>query len=544
MRDWTVRQRIQASLATILLLMVVMGWVAYSRLNHVAREAEGVQRDAVPGMYYGAQIVRALYANYSLMDRDIFYEPDADDKDIASLLGEIRTTRNHLISLTQAYQAKAFMDEDRALFDVLTAQVNEYLREQDQFLTLIAAGRSAQAQDLLIHQVFEQFKRARNAASALEAFNKRMADEAVQRINDSVGAATTGILLSFLIAVVLAALCGYALLQGMTRPLGELLGAMDVMGQGDFSERLDADRRDEFGTLAGGFNRMVEDLTFLVGQVQRSVIRVNSSVAEFAAATRQQRAAATEVAATTTQISTASQEIATTSRELVNTMQEVSSVAEETQLLAGSGQEELVRMSATIQHVMDAASTINAKLAVLSEKATNINLVLTTITKVADQTNLLSVNAAIEAEKAGKAGHGFAVVAQEIRRLADQTESAAKDIARLVNDIRSAVSASVMSTDKFTDEVRRGMHTMEQVGQQLSLIIQHVQTLVPRFATVDAGVRAQLVGTEQITETLAQLRHTTRGTAESLDQSLMVVEDLNQVSGGLRESVARFTLPA
>lgn len=542
MRDWTVRQRIQASLATILLLMVVMGWVAYSRLSHVAKEAEGVQRDAVPGMYYGAQIVRALYANYALIDRDIFYEADADKNEIESLVGEIQTTRNHLLSLIQGYREKVFLDEDRALFDVLSTQLNEYLREQNQFLTLISAERPKEAQALLNRNVFEQFKRARNAASAVEAFNKRMADESVQRIMDSVDGATTGILVSFLIALILAALCGYALLQGMTRPLSDLLGAMDVMGQGDLSGRLDADRRDEFGTLANGFNRMGDDLAFLVGEVQRSVIRVNSSVAEFAAATRQQRAAASEVAATTTQISTASQEIATTSRELVNTMHEVSTVAEETQSLAGSGQDDLVRMSSTIHHVMEAASTINAKLAVLSEKATNINMVLTTITKVADQTNLLSVNAAIEAEKAGTAGHGFAVVAQEIRRLADQTETAVKDIARLVSDIRAAVSASVMSTDKFTDEVRRGMHTMEQVGQQLSLIIQHVQTLVPRFATVDAGVRAQLVGTEQITETLAQLKHTTRGTAESLDQSLVVVEDLNQVSGGLRESVARFTL--
>ena len=110
-----------------------------------------------------------------------------------------------------------------------------------------------------------------------------------------------------------------------------------------------------------------------------------------------------------------------------------------------------------MRQVMEAAGSINAKLAVLNEKAGNINQVVTTITKVADQTNLLSLNAAIEAEKAGEYGRGFAVVATEIRRLADQTAVATYDIEQMVKEIQSAVSAGVMGMDKFSEEVRRGM---------------------------------------------------------------------------------------
>ena len=133
-----------------------------------------------------------------------------------------------------------------------------------------------------------------------------------------------------------------------------------------------------------------------------------------------------------------------------------------------------------MRHVMEAAGSINAKLAVLNEKAGNINQVVTTITKVADQTNLLSLNAAIEAEKAGEYGRGFAVVATEIRRLADQTAVATYDIEQMVKEIQSAVSAGVMGMDKFSEEVRRGMQEVQQVGGQLSQIIQQVQALAPR----------------------------------------------------------------
>src|SRR3979409_525307 len=137
-------------------------------------------------------------------------------------------------------------------------------------------------------------------------------------------------------------------------------------------------------------------------------------------------------------------------------------------------------MEGHTRDVMDAAGTINAKLAVLSNKAGNISLVVTTITKVADQTNLLSLNAAIEAEKAGEYGRGFAVVATEIRRLADQTAVATYDIDQMVKEIQSAVAAGVMGMDKFAEEVRRGMQDVQQVGGQLSQVIQQVQALAPQ----------------------------------------------------------------
>jgi methyl-accepting chemotaxis protein WspA len=197
-------------------------------------------------------------------------------------------------------------------------------------------------------------------------------------------------------------------------------------------------------------------------------------------------------------------------------------------------------MEETMRQVMDAAGSINAKLAVLNEKATNINQVVTTITKVADQTNLLSLNAAIEAEKAGEYGKGFAVVASEIRRLADQTAVATYDIEQMVKEIQSAVSAGVMGMDKFSEEVRRGMQEVQHVGGELSQIIQQVQALAPRVESVNEGMQAQATGAEQISQALTQLSEAAQQTVESLRQSSVAVDGLNQVSSGLRASVSRF----
>ena len=82
------------------------------------------------------------------------------------------------------------------------------------------------------------------------------------------------------------------------------------------------------------------------------------------------------MAATTTEIGATSREISATSRELVRTMAEVSGAAEQTASLAGSGQVGL-RMEDTMRNVVDAAGSVNAKLAILNEKAGNITQVVT-----------------------------------------------------------------------------------------------------------------------------------------------------------------------
>lgn len=376
---------------------------------------------------------------------------------------------------------------------------------------------------------------------------------------------------------------GLLIARGIARPLGVLTAAAEQIAAGDPAVRLpdNGERVDEIGQLTKSFRRMgavlsevagintriaqgdltvsvkpqsaadtfghahhqmIEKLSVLVGAVQRAGLQVNTSATEIAATSKQQQATATEIAATTTEIGATSREIAATSKELVRTVGEVTKVADDTARLADSGQTGLGRMEATMRHIMDASGTISGKLAVLNEKATNINAVVVTITKVADQTNLLSLNAAIEAEKAGEYGLGFAVVATEIRRLADQTAVATYDIEQMVKEMQSAVSAGVMGMDKFSEEVRRGVDEVRQVGAQLTQIIQQVQALTPRFEAVNEGMQSQSTGAQQINEALAQLSEAAQQTAESLRNSSVAIEHLNEAARDLQSGVARFKL--
>jgi methyl-accepting chemotaxis protein WspA len=543
MNKWTIRQRLIGSFAVILALMIVMAGVAYLHLASIDRSARSTANDSVPGLHQSTRVLGNLIMSYALTVEQIGLE---DVMAARTLEARLKANQQSMEASIGQYETtiSAAGREDAKLFGTFKRLHADYQQMQQRILLLSANLEYDAANKLWREKMDPAFDQALAAIQAVVDHNKDDADKSVAQIGHAITSAKVGMLISFVATLLFTFFCAHYLVQAITGPLRQLMAALLAMRGGDFSARLKLERRDEFHAVAQGFNDMADELTTLVSQVQKSSIQVNSSVTEIAATSKQQQATASEIAATTTQIGATSKEISATSRELVKTMVEVAHVAEQSATLAGSSQVGLSNMEETMTHVMDAAASINAKLAVLNEKAGNINQVVTTITKVADQTNLLSLNAAIEAEKAGEYGRGFAVVATEIRRLADQTAVATFDIEQMVKEIQSAVAAGVMGMDKFSEEVRRGMHEIQEVGGQLSQIIHQVQELAPRVESVNEGMQAQATGAEQISLALMQLTDAARQTVESMNQSGMAIGELNQVSSGLRSGVARFKLQA
>ena len=520
MKTILLSQRIQWLFGILTALLVIMGALTLLGLQQIQRHAsEGLLNGVVPGLRASAQLQQVLAHNHALAE-GLATRPDGE--------ADWRRSSEEVRRMLAAYESTGAGTQDRRNSAAVRSALDAYL-----------AVRPANASEL--DAAYERAETAVAGSSQGQADRARAeVDSLIKEVNRLRWVA--GITVAFLVLVVGAATL--RLRGSIAGPSAELLSVMERMRQGDFSLRATVFRNDELGRLTEGFNRMADEITGLVGQVQTSGVQVNTSLTEIAATAKQQQATASEIAATTVQIGATSKEISATSRELSRTMGEVFAVAEQTASLAQAGQTRLGDMEDTMQKVMEAAASINAKLAVLNERAGDINQVVTTITKVADQTNLLSLNAAIEAEKAGEYGRGFAVVATEIRRLADQTGVATFDIEQIVHDIQTAISAGVMGMDKFSEEVRQGMRSVEQVGAQLSQIIQQVQALAPEFEAVNDGMQTQAAGAEQISQALVQLTEAAQQTVESLQQSSSAIDDLNHVSGGLRSSIAKFKVAA
>ena len=524
-------QRLNSSLAMLIGLLLLAGGLAWwiertrSDADHLSEILNGGSYRIPLNILQTSLAVRNLLDNpKSDAQKKLFRDAEAD---FSAAIKDLQASFPDQPELTDAL--KNLQDYASRARNPFHAQLLELLEtDPAAALAYYTRGYTAVQEkgDLLLADLKRQIRRATDS----EAIHARTIS--------LVGSVSIGVIcLSALFAA-------WRQSSAVTVPLNHLVAVLERMRSGDFTRRVSLERKDEFGILGDGLNRLADDLSVLVGQVQRSGIQVNMTATEIAATAKEQQSTTNQVAATTAEIGATSKQISATSKELDKTMNEVSQVAEDTTHLANSGQTAIAHMESTMRQIMDASGSIATKLAVLNEKTANINSVVTTITKVADQTNLLSLNAAIEAEKAGEYGLGFAVVAMEIRRLADQTAVATYDIEKMVKEMQSAVAAGVMGMDKFSEELRHGVEEIRQVSMQLAEIIHQVQTLTPRFQTVNEGMHAQATGAQQISETLTQLSEAASQTADSLRQSNLAIEQLNEAARGLQTSVARFKLDA
>jgi methyl-accepting chemotaxis protein WspA len=498
----TIGKRLIFGFAGVILITLCLSVYAYTRLEAIQSQASSLAKDSLPGAVSMGQIAALSESVVALVLQHI----EANDaREVQKLDEELRDNYLKLNTLIKAYEATIFGAEESERFQRLNTSYTAYVTPLEEVLKLSRAQKDQEAYELYDRQLRPVFKKFLEGVNDDVAYNRKNAEISVRKLNTAAAESKVVLIIGIVLSFVLAVLICSSVVRAIKQPLAKMMELMSDIRIGNFTRRLAMRRQDELGELADGFDRMSDDLTNLVGQVQRSALQLASSVTEIAATAKEHQATSLETASATSEIGATSKEIAATSKVLLKAINEVTEGAEQTAHLAGTGQKGLARMEATMRQVMEAGGAVNAKLGILNEKASNINQVVTTITKVADQTNLLSLNAAIEAEKAGEHGRGFAVVATEIRRLADQTAIASYDIEQLVKEMQSAVSAGVMGMDKFSEEVGRGVQEVGQVSEQLAQIIGQVQALTPQFESVNEGMQSQSTGAQQISEALAQL---------------------------------------
>jgi methyl-accepting chemotaxis protein WspA len=312
----------------------------------------------------------------------------------------------------------------------------------------------------------------------------------------------------------------------------EVAGAARDVADGDLTRTYVVDGHDEASGLLSSMNDMTSRLNELVSRVRGVTLGITGTSTELSGASRQQEEVAQSFGASSAEIAAAVRQITTTGSELLRGMEQLSSAASDSARLATEGRQGLEEMGGTMSGLAAATGSVASRLAAINEKAMSINAIVDTITKVADQTNLLSVNAAIEAEKAGESGRGFLVVAREIRRLADQTAAATLDIETTVRQMQGAVSGGVMEMDRFSEQVRRGVGTVGQVGQRLTQVIDRVGAVEGRFGEVTQGMQSQVQGAEQIRQSMDAL-------AQNASRAREATREFAEASASLQDSLTQ-----
>ncbi|MCL1469745.1 methyl-accepting chemotaxis protein [Argonema antarcticum] len=332
----------------------------------------------------------------------------------------------------------------------------------------------------------------------------------------------------------------------ITRPINRIAKASAEMADGNFNQNVEPSQIIELSKLANSFNSMAKQLNNSFDKLNEVILQANqvgmkvtSSTKQIATAGKQLEATVTQQSVSTNEVKATATEIASTSGKLAKTMEDIAQKAQSTATSASHSQSSLEEMATVIHQLATFTRNMSSRLQMMNEKANNINSVVTMITQVADQTNLLSLNAAIEAEKAGEYGSGFGVVAIEVRWLANKASRAASEIQDMVKEIQVSVGKGVTEMDKFSQDVGNYVKRVSFVSEQMTAVIDQVQSLTPQFEQVSQSMEGQFEGASQISSAISQLSEASVQTVTSLKQTNQVLDQLNNTAQVLQGIISR-----
>ncbi|MBK7722402.1 MAG: methyl-accepting chemotaxis protein [Austwickia sp.] len=342
-------------------------------------------------------------------------------------------------------------------------------------------------------------------------------------------------MLTWLIASALAiTLAGAAVAAAvgasLTAPLLRLRDRMAEIadGEGDLTQRVEADSQDEVGQLGSAFNRFID-------KVATAVRGVSASAGSLSAAAQGMRTVSTDL-----------HDTAARSSAQAGQARDAAGAISESVHTAAAGTEQ---MTASIRQIAQSAAEAarvgqragqlaaetEATVTALGDSSTEISNVIKVISAVAEQTNLLALNATIEAARAGEAGKGFAVVASEVKDLAQQTGAATEEISRRIQAIQADSRAAVESITQIT-------HVVREITDHQAAIAAAVDEQSATTTELSQGITAAADAVGNVNHAIAAVSRDAGHTADEVGRVREAAEQLNSISGELSTQLGVFVV--
>lgn len=348
-------------------------------------------------------------------------------------------------------------------------------------------------------------------------------------------------LMIVVIFIVIGALLSYFIVKSITRPLKDLGDITDRVASGDLTKSYVVKKYDEIGKLGTSFNNMILALRELIQQVGEKSDLLASSSEQLNASSEQNNHATEQVANSIQEVASGTEnqrnmvhqstevvkEMSDSIDKIMRNAQEVADTAKDANIVVAEGEQSIQKSVHQMKNINETVADLGKVIHTLGTRSNEISQIVDVISEIAGQTNLLALNAAIEAARAGEHGKGFAVVADEVRKLAEQSAKSTESIRQLIASIQADTNTAVVSMDKGTEEVEKGIEIVDLAGASFRQIQEFVDNVSAQIHEVSASMEEMGQGAKQVVEYVSRIEEITAGVnAESQEVSAATEEQL------------------
>jgi len=482
MKNWTIKKRIIAGFATILVLVAALTAISYALLRQAKDAAHFMTVDAMPGMDSMSQIKGAVGEIQLNVLRDLLAKTSEDHKKYRDT---ITASRENILKLMADYEKSITTSEDRELFGKLTEARDQYVAIRNQLLDLIDAGKMDEALQMNTASIRPAFEKYDDLVDQELTLNLKNGNQETDQTVKATDRAMSFILGISVIVMIFGVVIGIIITGGLNKVLRQLAQSL---GEGS------------------------EQVTAAASQVSSS----SQSLAE----------GASEQAASLEETSSSLEEMASMTKRNAENAQKANDLAKQARAAADKGTCDM--------------QTMNAAMDAIKVSSDDIAKIIKTIDEIAFQTNILALNAAVEAARAGEAGMGFAVVADEVRNLAQRSAQAAKETAGKIEGAITKTAQGVGISKQVAETLLEIATKARQVDELVAEVAGASREQTQGITQVNTAVGQM----DKVTQSNAANAEESAAAAQELNAQAITMKDsvtelLRLVGGNHQDTVVR-----